>query len=64
MTNHEFEQAEKDKNNSDKPTKIEPDSKNRVLKRRIEFQNENKKTGVLPQNHSSESKDNTEIQKL
>ncbi|MCN0158464.1 hypothetical protein, partial [Mesomycoplasma ovipneumoniae] len=29
-----------------------------------EFQNENKKTGVLPQNHSSESKDNTEIQKL
>ncbi|WP_337898980.1 type IV secretory system conjugative DNA transfer family protein [Mesomycoplasma ovipneumoniae] len=68
MTNREFEQAEKDKNNSNKQAKIEPDDKNSILKRRIEFQNENKKIGVLSQSDSSdknaESKDNSEIQKL
>lgn len=65
MTN---EEAKKDKNNSNKPATIEPDDKNSILKRRIEFQNENKKNGVLLQSDSPdknvELKDYSEIQKL
>ncbi|XBE78079.1 type IV secretory system conjugative DNA transfer family protein [Mesomycoplasma ovipneumoniae] len=50
--------------NKEAKAKIEPDNKNKILKKRIEFQNEDKKTAVLSKNDSSESKDNSEIQKL
>ncbi|EXU60951.1 type IV secretory system conjugative DNA transfer family protein [Mesomycoplasma ovipneumoniae] len=67
MTN-EKAKAKKDKNNLDKPAKIEPDDKNSILKKRIEFQNEDKKNAVLFQSDSSdknaESKVDSEIQKL
>ncbi|MDW2861073.1 type IV secretory system conjugative DNA transfer family protein [Mesomycoplasma ovipneumoniae] len=63
ITNEEAN-AKNDKNNSDNPAKIEPDNKNKILKKRIEFQNEDKKIDVLSKSDSSESKNNDEIQKL
>ncbi|WP_337903393.1 type IV secretory system conjugative DNA transfer family protein [Mesomycoplasma ovipneumoniae] len=67
MTNKEAK-AKNDRNDSNNPTKIEPNNKNKILKKRIEFQNEDKKNAVLSLNGSSdknfELKDDSEIQKL